>query len=77
MTSQISAVKIAILSIGLIILTGTPVYSQGGFDNSTRALYIFDLAKYIDYGSVFADSSNFRIGVLVGPEPASRISLCS
>ena len=40
--------------------------SQGGFDNPTRALYIFDLAKYIDYGPGFADSSTFKIGVLVG-----------
>jgi len=42
------------------------VYSQGGFDNPTRALYIFDLAKYIDYGPGFADSSSFKIGVLIG-----------
>ncbi len=41
-------------------------FSQGGFDNPTRALYIFDLAKYIDYGPGFADSSSFRIGVLLG-----------
>ncbi len=37
---------------------------QDGFDNPTRALYIFDMAKYIDYGPGFADSSNFTIGVL-------------
>ena len=42
------------------------LYSQGGFDNPTRALYIFDLAKYIDYGPGFADSSTFKIGVLIG-----------
>ena len=42
------------------------VFSQGGFDNPTRALYIFDLAKYIDYGPGFADSSTFKIGVLIG-----------
>ncbi len=41
-------------------------YGQGGFDNPTRALYIFDLAKYIDYGPGFADSSNFKIGVMLG-----------
>ena len=40
--------------------------SQRGFDNPTRALYIFDLAKYIDYGPSFADSSTFKIGVLLG-----------
>jgi serine phosphatase RsbU (regulator of sigma subunit) len=37
-----------------------------GFNNPTRALYIFDLAKYIDYGPGFQDSSNFKIGVLLG-----------
>ena len=37
---------------------------QGGFDNPTRAVYIFDMARYIDYGPHFADSSFFRIGVL-------------
>ncbi len=42
------------------------LYCQGGFDNPTRALYIFDLAKYIDYGPGFADSSTFKIGVLIG-----------
>jgi len=40
--------------------------AQGGFDNPTRALYIFDLSRYIDYGPDFADSSNFKIGVLLG-----------
>ena len=39
---------------------------QVGFNNPTRALYIFDLAKYIDYGPGFQDSSNFKIGVLLG-----------
>jgi serine phosphatase RsbU (regulator of sigma subunit)/uncharacterized protein YegP (UPF0339 family) len=39
---------------------------QSGFNNPTRALYIFDLAKYIDYGPGFQDSSDFKIGVLLG-----------
>ena len=39
-------------------------YCQGGFDNSTRALYLFDMARYIDYGPGFADSSTFKIGLL-------------
>ena len=66
MLRQIRFVKTAILFIGIAFLTGKSVYSQVGFDNATRALYIFDLAKYIDYGPGFADSANFRIGVLVG-----------
>ncbi len=54
-----------ILSMGLMIMVINS-YSQAGFDNPTRALYIFDLAKYVDYGPGFADSSNFKIGVLLG-----------
>ncbi|MCX6325767.1 MAG: YfiR/HmsC family protein [Bacteroidia bacterium] len=65
MLKQIRFIKISILSIGLILLMNI-AYSQGGFDNPTRALYIFDLAKYIDYGPGFADSSTFKIGVLMG-----------
>ncbi len=49
----------AVFSLGLL-------NAQSGFDNPTRALYIFDLARYIDYGPGFADSSSFRIGVLLG-----------
>ena len=39
-------------------------FGQGGFDNSTRAVYIFDMAKYINYGPGFADSAVFKIGLL-------------
>lgn len=65
MSNNFRFLKIAILSAGLFLLFGSS-YSQGGFDNPTRALYIFDLAKYVDYGPGFADSSTFRIGVLLG-----------
>jgi len=54
-----------ILVLWLLLFVNT-VNCHGGFDNPTRALYIFDLAKYIDYGPGFADSSNFKIGVLMG-----------
>ncbi len=65
MVKKIRFTKSAILLIGLTLLTGN-VNCQVGFDNPTRALYIFDMAKYIDYGPGFADSSSFKIGVLVG-----------
>ena len=65
MLKQIRFIRTSILSLGLIFLINI-TYSQGGFDNPTRALYIFDLAKYIDYGPGFADSSAFKIGVLMG-----------
>ena len=65
MLKPIRFIRTSILSLGLIFLMGN-LFSQGGFDNPTRALYIFDLAKYIDYGPGFADSSTFKIGVLIG-----------
>lgn len=55
-----------LLLTALFVLILKPSFGQGGFDNPTRALYVFDLAKYIDYGPGFKDSSTFRIGVLVG-----------
>jgi serine phosphatase RsbU (regulator of sigma subunit) len=39
-------------------------FGQAGLNNGTRALFIFDIAKYIDYGAGFADSSVFKIGIL-------------
>lgn len=65
MFNQIRVLRSLILSTGLFLLINS-TYSQVGFDNPTRALYVFDLAKYIDYGPGFADSANFKIGVLVG-----------
>jgi serine phosphatase RsbU (regulator of sigma subunit) len=38
--------------------------AQQGFDDATRALLIFDLAKYIDFGPGLADSANFKIGIV-------------
>jgi serine phosphatase RsbU (regulator of sigma subunit) len=63
MVKQIPLFKVIILSAGLLFFVGK-TNGQNGFDNATRALYIFDLAKYIDYGPGFADSSSFKIGVL-------------
>lgn len=40
--------------------------AQQGFDDATRALFIFDLAKYVDYGPGLADSANFKIGLVGG-----------
>lgn len=56
-------IKILILFCGLI-LTINNAFGQTGLDNGTRAVFIFDIAKYIDYGPGFADSSVFRIGIL-------------
>jgi len=55
--------RIISLFFGLSFLINN-AFSQGGFDNSTRALYLFDMARYIDYGPGFGDSSTFKIGLL-------------
>lgn len=46
------------------LLIPISVSAQGNIDNGTRAVFIFDIAKYIDYGQAFKDSSVFKIGVL-------------
>jgi serine phosphatase RsbU (regulator of sigma subunit) len=53
----------AILFMGTFFLMINS-FGQGGFDNSTRAVYIFDMARYINYGPGFADSAVFKIGLL-------------
>lgn len=63
MLKLIRNIRISILFLGLMLLI-TNVYSQGGTDNGTRAVFIFDIAKYIDYGPGFADSAIFKIGIL-------------
>ncbi|HOW39702.1 MAG TPA: YfiR/HmsC family protein, partial [Bacteroidales bacterium] len=65
MSIYIRTFKTLVLAACLFIVSNSS-YSQVGFDNPTRALYIFDLAKYVDYGPGFADSANFKIGVLLG-----------
>jgi serine phosphatase RsbU (regulator of sigma subunit) len=39
-------------------------FSQSVLDITSKAVFIFDMAKYIDYGPGFTDSSVFKIGVL-------------
>ncbi|MFO7755894.1 MAG: YfiR family protein [Bacteroidales bacterium] len=39
-------------------------YAQEGFDNRTRSLYIFDIARYVDYGEALDTMALFRVGVL-------------
>jgi serine phosphatase RsbU (regulator of sigma subunit) len=69
MMRQKGVIRAAIISAWfLFIMSGS--FGQGGFNNSTRAVYIFDMAKYIDYGPGFADSSVFRIGIL---DPTSEL----
>jgi serine phosphatase RsbU (regulator of sigma subunit) len=50
----------------ILMISMARAYSQTGFDNPTRALLIYDLARVINYGPEFRDSSQFRIGMLLG-----------
>ena len=52
----------AVLSF-LLLLPGR-LEGQSAIDDGTRSVFIFDIAKYIDYGPGFKDSSVFKIGVL-------------
>jgi serine phosphatase RsbU (regulator of sigma subunit) len=52
-----------LLNLGLFLLACN-LNGQDAINNGTRAVFIFDVAKYIDYGTGFADSSVFKIGIL-------------
>lgn len=65
MLKKLASFRFSVLLSGLMFLSSVAI-AQTGFDNPTRALYIFDLAKYIDYGTSFDDSSTFKIGMLIG-----------
>ncbi len=63
MIKQLRFIKVTILLLGLLSVTNNGI-AQQPLNNGTRAVFIFDIAKYIDYGPGFADSSVFRIGIL-------------
>jgi len=65
MVKNTGLIRTGILVFTLLI-TCQGLYSQRGFDNPTRALYIFDLSKYIGYGPGFSDPAYFTIGILIG-----------
>lgn len=55
--------KLSLITVILIIFLSWGI-EVSGQSNSTKALFIFDIARYIDYGQGFADSAVFKIGVL-------------
>src|SRR5664280_1238595 len=63
MLRHIRFIRVSFLSLGLMFMVNY-TFGQAGINNGTRAVFIFDIAKYIDYGPAFADSSVFKIGVL-------------
>jgi serine phosphatase RsbU (regulator of sigma subunit) len=56
-------IRVLAISLGSLLIINNS-FGQAGINNGTRAVFIFDIAKYIDYGPGFADSSVFRIGIL-------------
>ena len=63
MLRDIRIIRLPAILLGLILMVHS-TFGQAGLNNGTRAVFIFDIAKYIDYGPGFADSSVFRIGIL-------------
>jgi serine phosphatase RsbU (regulator of sigma subunit) len=63
MLRQIRFIRNLVLTLGLFLMINN-AFGQAGLNNGTRAVFIFDIAKYIDYGPGFADSSVFKIGIL-------------
>jgi serine phosphatase RsbU (regulator of sigma subunit) len=65
MLKQVRLIRIPLLCLILMMtLMVRFSFSQNVLDNSSKAVFIFDMAKYIDYGPGFTDSSVFKIGVL-------------
>lgn len=56
----------AIFTIAITLLFSliSSSFAQEGFDNRTRALYIFDIARYVDYGESLDTMAIFKVGVL-------------
>jgi serine phosphatase RsbU (regulator of sigma subunit) len=63
MLNKIRLIRVLPLTL-ILALAFVRMFGQDKIDNSTRGLFIFDIARYIDYGPGFADSAVFKIGVL-------------
>jgi len=57
-----SAITIAVLF--LIFSLSQSAYSQDGFNNRSRALYILDIGRYVDFGGALDTAAFFKVGVL-------------
>jgi serine phosphatase RsbU (regulator of sigma subunit) len=63
MFKKIRSVNASVLALVLMLLSNRS-FGQNDLDNSSKAVFIFDMAKYINYGPGFADSAVFKIGIL-------------
>jgi len=48
----------------MLILSTTAIYAQEGFTNQTRALYILDISRYVEYGNGLDEKEDFIISIL-------------
>jgi len=55
---------ILITTVILFFAINSSVYSQEGFDNRSRALYILDIGRYVNFGGELDTAAFFRVGVL-------------
>jgi len=55
--------KALLVSFCLIIMT-VPLSGQAGFDDPTRALYILDISKYVEWDDSIQSHADFKIGIL-------------
>lgn len=46
------------------LLSAAPAQAQEAWDNNTRALYILDIARYVEYDDAIQSHADFKIGVL-------------
>ncbi|MBN1387156.1 MAG: DUF4154 domain-containing protein [Bacteroidales bacterium] len=53
-----------LISVLVFLLCFAGSYAQEGFDNRTRALYVFDIARFVDYGDALDSMALFKVGVL-------------
>ena len=49
-----------LLTVGLQLVT----FAQEGFDNTTRALYILDISKYVEWDDSLQSHADFKIAIL-------------
>ena len=56
--------KNLLILVAVLLLFSSISYAQEGFDNRTRALYIFDIARFVDYGDALDTMALFKVGVL-------------
>ncbi len=61
--NEMNTISFQLLTALLIFLSGS-LQAQDAWDNTTRALYILDIAKYVEYDDDIQSHADFKIGVL-------------